>query len=79
MPAYYIACDNQPAQNPSGNWNTCPVSESQIMTEQQVIDTYAQSNFMDTQTAYLVSGAMFSVCFFAWGFRVFIKQYNIGV
>ena len=75
---FYIQCDNYPTQTNNGEWNRCPSTESVILTESE-LQNLTSSQELPTDVAWAYSIAMFTCCFFAWGIKLALKQYNIGV
>lgn len=78
MQPYYIGCDVPPEMNNAGNRLQCKINDGATSyTEQQVSDLYSPP--LSAEEAWLVSGSIFMLCFFSWGFRLALKQYNLGV
>ena len=76
MPAaYYIACDFPPNTTNNGVWNRCRTDESEVMTEQQVIDIYAVKGI--TQEQYMLLAQEVPV-FFAIAFLIKLCRKVMG-
>jgi len=78
MKPYFIGCDREPTINNAGTRLQCTINNgAEAFTEQQVSDFYAPA--LTPELAFLYSGVIFTVSLLSWGFRLSLKQYNLGV
>ena len=77
MSAYYIGCDTPPSVSQFGT--ACPpTSTPVVLTEQQASDLLSPP-MLTADEAWLYAGLIFTVSLLSWGFRLSIKQFNLGV
>lgn len=76
MPSY-ISCDGDPVDIPNA-YALCYASDgATVLSEQEVMDLYSPP--LTAEDGWLVATTIFTVAFFSWGFKLALKQLNVGV
>jgi hypothetical protein len=75
--ASYIQCDYTPTIEIDGSFVCDQVGTPLVLSLSQAIELFSPP--LSASEGALLAGLIFSVSFLSWGFRLALKQFNLGV
>lgn len=78
MHNFYIGCNVLPSEDTGATRLECNYTQgATLLTQQQVSDIYSPP--LSAEDGALFAGVIFMTSMVAWGIRLALKQYNLGV